>query len=459
MSQSQFPPGPKDSMFGMRIVGEIKRNTLDFYDEMRRTYGDVVYMKLGPYHDYTLFHPDHIHELLTEKAKSFARMKRQMTVFRQWNGNSILIAEGQDWLRQRRLLQPAFQPKRFEAYSVEVNRATQVAIDGIVTANAPELDFERSMNNLTTDIICRTMFGAGLGDELDEARTAVQILGDAALKEIMQFYSLPLWVPLPSIRRKRWAIAKLHSIVDRFIRQRRSAGTDAGDLMSMLLLATDEQAGARSLSDVEVRDNCVTILVAGHDTTAAGLTWLGWFLASRPETAERVRAEIDAVLGDRPATYADLAKLPFLDQTVKESLRHRPPTIAIFSRQVSERVEIGGYWLPKGALVHVMSYNVHHDERWFDAPETFDPDRFSPERVGRIPPNAYFPFGIGPRACIGNSFARMEMMLVAVALLQRFTLAAAPRQVEPKPFPGVSLRPIGGMRLCCQSRQDRRQLA
>lgn len=452
MTGSQFPPGPRDRLFGMRTLGAIKRNSVEFYDAMRREYGDVVYMKLGPYHDYTFFHPDHIHELLTGKAKSFVRMKRIMSVFRQWNGNSLLIAEGQDWLRQRRLLQPAFQPKRFAAYASEINRATQDAFDQIVADNAPEVNFERCMNNLTTDIICRTMFGANLGDELDEARRAVQIVSDAAIKEILQFASLPLWVPLPSIRRKRWAIDKLRSIVDRFIKARRAAGSDAGDLLSMMLLATDEQAGAKSLSDEEVRDNCMTIFVAGHDTTAAGLTWLGWFLASRPEMTARIRAEIDSVLGDRPATYADLAKLPLLEQTVNETLRHRPPAIGVFSREVSEPVEIGGYLLPKGALVHAMSFNVHHDERWFDSPETFDPDRFSSERIDRIPPNAYFPFGIGPRICIASSFARMEMMLAATMLLQRFDLTPAPGQNEPKPFPGVSLRPIGGMRICCQSR-------
>jgi cytochrome P450 len=458
MTRSQFPPGPKDRLFGMRTLRAIQRNSVEFYDAMRRQYGDVVYMKLGPYHDYTFFYPDHIHELLTGKAKSFVRMRRQMSVFRQWNGNSVLIAEGQDWLRQRRLLQPAFQPKRFDAYASEVNRATQDAIDRIVADNATEVNFERCMNNLTTDIICRTMFGADLGGELDEARSAVQIVSDAAIKEIMQFFTLPLWIPLPSIRRKCWAIDKLRSIVGRFIKERRAAGTDAGDLLSMMLLATDEQGGARSLSDEEVRDNCVTIFVAGHDTTAAGLTWLGWFLASRLEIAERVRVEIDTVLGDRPPTYADLAKLPFLDQTVKETLRHRPPAIGIFSREVSEPVEIGGYLLPKGALVHAMSYNVHHDERWFDSPETFDPDRFSPERIDRIPPNAYFPFGIGPRICIGSSFARMEMMLVAILLMQRFVLTPAPGQNEPKPYPGVSLRPIGGMRICCRPRHDGRRL-
>lgn len=452
MTRLTFPPGPKDRLFGIPTVRAIQRDSLGFYDAMRRQYGDVVYMKLGPYHDYTFFHPEHIHELLAEKGKAFGRMRRQMQVFRQWNGNSVLIAEGQDWLRQRRLLQPAFQPKRFEAYSREVNRAAHDAIDGIAAAGTPEVNFERAMNNLTTDVICRTMFGTNLREELDDARKAVQILSDAALSEMMRPFSLPNWLPLPSVSRKRWAIAKLDSIVRRFIRERRSSGTDSGDLLSMMLLATDDQGGARSLTDEEVCDNCMTIFIAGHDTTAAGLTWLGWFLASRPEVAQRVRAELDDVLGEREATYADLAKLPFLDQTLKETLRHRPATIGVFSREAIEPVEIGGYTLPKGALVHAMSFTVHHDERWYDAPETFDPDRFSPARIERIPPSAYFPFGIGPRICIGNTFARMEMLLVAIALLRRFDLAPAPGQAEPAPYPGVSLRPVGGMRICCRPR-------
>jgi cytochrome P450 len=165
-----------------------------------------------------------------------------------------------------------------------------------------------------------------------------------------------------------------------------------------------------------------------------------------------VRGEINSVLGNRAPTYADLAAMSFLDQVVKETLRHRPSAIGVFAREAAEEVELGGYVLPKGALVHALSISVHHDERWFDSPETFDPDRFSPERINRIPPNAYFPFGIGPRICIGYSFARMEMMLAAIQLLQKFDLAPASGQSEPKPFPGVSLRPIGGMRLCCRPR-------
>src|ERR1700742_5031625 len=144
MARSQFPPGPKDRMFGMRILRAIQRNSVEFYDDMRRQYGDVVYMKLGPYHDYTFFHPDAIHELLTTKAKSFVRMRRMMSVYRQWNGDSVLVAEGQDWLRQRRLLQPAFQQKRFDAYAIEINSATQDAIDRIVADGATEVDFERA---------------------------------------------------------------------------------------------------------------------------------------------------------------------------------------------------------------------------------------------------------------------------------------------------------------------------
>src|SRR5262249_6955383 len=147
-------------------------------------------------HDYTFFHPDHIHELLAEKAKSFIRMRRQMTVFKQWNGNSVLITEGQDWLRQRRLLQPAFQPKRFEAYAREINSATADAIAAIRSAAEPEIEFERVMNHLTTDTVCRTLFGADLRSELDEAREAVQILSDTAMREMMRPFSLPMWLPL-----------------------------------------------------------------------------------------------------------------------------------------------------------------------------------------------------------------------------------------------------------------------
>ncbi|HND56063.1 MAG TPA: cytochrome P450, partial [Pirellulaceae bacterium] len=221
----------------------------------------------------------------------------------------------------------------------------------------------------------------------------------------------------------------------------------------MLLAAVDEEGDGRGLTDEQVRDQCVTFFLAGHDTTASALLWVGWALASNPDVAERAAAEVDQVLGGREPTFEDAARLPFVGQVIKETLRRYPPAIGLVAREATEDVEIGGWKLRRGSLARVISYVVHHDERWFPNPLSFDPDRFGPERVDSIPRCAYLPFGAGPRACIGAGLATLEMTLFVAALLQRFRLRPVEGQREPKLDPSMSLRPIGGMRLRA-SRRD-----
>lgn len=446
------PPGPPTRWFGFSRIGEIQRDVLGFYQRLQRDYGDSVFMQIGPYRDYSFFHPDQIHEVLIEKAKAFVRFERPLQVLRQWNGDGVLITEGETWLRHRRILQPAFHVRRFEAYARAVVEATEsqfAAVAGRVTT----LDFEVAMTELTTAVICRTMFGSDLGDGLAEMRRAVQVLSKVALEEMFQPFTWPDWLPLPGKAEKRWAMTLIDRTVRGFIQKRRNAGGDEGDLLSMLLLAADDAGDGRRLTDEQARDQCVTILLAGHDTTAAGLTWLGWVLATHPDIAERLSAEIDEVLGDRPPTFADLPRLGAVERAVKESLRLYPPAVAVFARKAVQDVEIGGWTVPKNAVVRLMTYITHHDPRWYPAPERFDPDRFLPERFATLPACAYVPFGAGPRVCLGQSFAMMEMTLIATQLLQRYRLTPADGQTTPALNPSMSLRPIGGMRLTLTPRR------
>jgi cytochrome P450 len=237
------------------------------------------------------------------------------------------------------------------------------------------------------------------------------------------------------------------------IRQWREAGRDRGDLLSMLLLATDEEGDGRRMTDEEARDSLVTLLLAGHDTSAAGLTWCLYVLTQYPEVAARVRAEVDAVAGDRPLTYADQERLPYTEQVVKETMRLYPPTIGTFAREAAEDVEVGGYLLRKGSLVHLLSVITQRDPRWFPEPERFDPERFAPGRAEKIPPFAYFPFGGGPRVCIGNTFAMTELVLVTATLAQMLDFRLAPGQGPVEPAVGMSLRPRGGLRLVAARRE------
>ena len=443
------PPGPPNRWFGLPLVKQLKHDLLGFYESMRRTYGDVVHMQFGWLHDHVFFHPDQIHEITSTQARRFIRMRRPIEVLRQWNGDGLLITEGEVWQRHRRIVQPAFHPSRLKSYSQAIVDESRVLLDAWSAAGANcELDFEGQMTALTMAVACRTLFGARVEQAEREVMAAtVKSLSRIAVTEMFQPFAWPDWLPLPGKSEKRQAMRTLDQFVRRFIRERRADGRDAGDLLSMLLAAVDEEGDGRGLTDEQVRDQCVTFFLAGHDTTASALLWVGWALASNPDVAERAAAEVDQVLGGREPTFEDAARLPFVGQVIKETLRRYPPAIGLVAREATEDVEIGGWKLRRGSLARVISYVVHHDERWFPNPLTFDPDRFGPERVDSIPRCAYLPFGAGPRACIGAGLATLEMTLFVAALLQRFRLTPIEGQREPKLDPSMSLRPVGGMRL------------
>jgi len=426
--QPAFPPGPRDWTFGLSQLRKMKQDVLGYYTELHRRYGDVVHLRFGPYHTYAFFHPEAVREVLVAKAKQFRRFPRPMQVLAQWNGNSVLISEGDEWLRQRRMVQPAFHPRRFEAYAACMVSRTRHHLDRwlktIETAGSIEIEIGKEMTDLTLEIIAKNMFDAEVSAESSDLGRAVAILSDIAVKEMESPWTLPDWLPLSAKRRKRWAMQRLDETVRRFIRERRASGLDKGDLLSMLLLAADEEGDGGRFSDGQVRDQSMTLLIAGHDTTAAGLTWLFYCLARHPQAAARVHQELDAVLAGREPTSNDLTRLCYTDRVVKETLRLYPPAIAVFMRQALADVEIAGYTLPRNSLVQIFPYICQRDPRWFPEPERFDPDRFLPEPQRIAPPFAYFPFGAGPRVCIGNTFATMEMTLVVATLLQQL-------QVEP----------------------------
>jgi cytochrome P450 len=438
---------------------KIKRDVLGYYTKLQRRYGDVVHLRFGPYHSYVFFHPDAVREILVSKAKQFCRFPRPMQVLAQWNGNSVLITEGDEWLRQRRMVQPAFHARRFEGYASSMLGLTRRRLDRwlntIETAGGIETEIGKEMTDLTLEIIAKTMFDAEISAESGDLERAVAILSEIAVKEMESPWTLPDWLPLPAKRRKRWAMQRLDKTVRRFIRERRASGLDRGDLLSMLLLAVDEEGDGGRFTDEQARDQAMTLLIAGHDTTAADLAWLFYCLARNPQIATLVHRELDAVLGDREPTAKDFPQLSYTERVVKETLRLYPPAIAVFMRQALADVEIAGYTLPRNSLVQLFPYICQHDPRWFPDPERFDPDRFLSERQQTIPPFAYFPFGGGPRVCMGNTFAIMEMTLVAATLLQHLKVELAAGQEEAQPVALMSLRPKSEVRLRWTRRETR----
>jgi cytochrome P450 len=468
------PPGPKDGWFGLAVARRFRREPLTFLPELARTFGDLVGFRMGPFRTYFAFHPDLIHQILASQAKCFRRWAWQTSVLRQWDGNGLVISEGDFWRRQRRLVQPAFQPRRFAAYGTAMVAATRRLLDRWETEPGKAVEIVQTMTALTLEIIAKVLFDVDVSQEVRSLGEAVAILSDTAMHEMSSPLRLPDWLPLPRKRRKRWAMRYLDQTIRRIIRERRASGQDKGDLLSMLLLATDEEVplpettpqrggagwGAR-MSDEQARDEAMVLFLAGHDTTAAALAWVGYLLARHPDVQQRLADEVRSVLGDREPTADDVALLPYTEAVIKETLRVYPPAWIWFAREAIQDVELGGYAVPRGGIVYVTPWVTHRDPRWFPQPERFDPDRFRPGRPREgeapaepLPPCAYFPFGAGPRHCVGTTFAMTEMVLVIACLCQRFHLSLAPNQGEPGLSPLLALRPRGQVWLTAVPRAD-----
>jgi cytochrome P450 len=421
----KYPPGPRDRSFGLALGRRFRGHTLEFITDVSRNYGDLSYFRLGPYQVYFVNHPALVREVLVHKAKQFTKVASSTRVLSQIDGQGLAVSGGDFWLRQRRLVQPAFQARRLGHYADITVEYTRRLTERWRPGGA--IDVADEMTHLALDVIAKALFDVEIGDQVEQLREAVGIFAETLFKEVSSApLKLPDWLPLPAKRRKRWATRTVDSLSRSIIRERRRTGEDKGDLLSMLLMAVDEVGNGKGMTDEQARDEAVTLFRAGHDATAAGLAWIWYLLARHPGIEAQLIDEVDAVLGGRPATYADLSRLPYTEMVVKESLRLYPPTWALFAREPITDVELGGYSLPRGAMVFIFPWGVHRNPRFFENAEAFDPRRFAADRVERLVPGAYIPFGLGPHLCIGASFATMQMALTVATVLQRFRLTLAP---------------------------------
>ena len=439
----RFPPGPSVGLLGWRYLRGL-RHPLDVATYLA-TFGDLVHSRLAWFHVYVLNHPDLVRAVLIDQRKSFRKYRRMIRRLRTVDGDGLVTSEGDLWSRQRRLVQPAFDGERLDRYA-------QVTVDctrrlGDTWGLQTEVDIAREMTHLTLEVIAKSLFGVDLdGRHAAQLGAAVRELSESFMREIRAPVQLPDWAPLPSKRRKRRALQILDDLIRDVIRRRRASGVDEGDLLSMLLLAVDEQDGT-GMTDRQARDEAMTLFNAGHDSTAAALAWIWFLVAEHADVQARLRDEAQSAFGTRAATFADLRQLVYTERVVKESLRLYPSTWALFARETVEPVKIGGYRMPKGSLVYAFTYARHRDPRYFPDPTAFDPDRFAPGRIEQIPRYTYFPFGVGPHTCIGNHFAMMEMTLIVATLLREFRVALAPDQGAAEPELLIAMRPKGGVRV------------
>jgi cytochrome P450 len=434
------PPGPTGGYFSA-AASALRRDQLAFYEACARTYGDVVGFRAGPYRIRLVYHPDAIEELLVTRARDFVKTPGVRRSLRPLLGEGLLLSEGDVWLRQRRLAQPAFHRQRVAGYGAVMTDFAERHVAGWRDGAVVELHGE--MMAVTQAIVGKTLFDADVSGDAHDAAQAAKVLAEDFGARIGRF-TLPLWVPTPANLKARRAIGRLDAIVGRIIGERRAGGEDRGDLLSMLVAAQDADDGTR-MTPKQLRDEVMTLFLAGHETTAVTLSWAWYLLARDPEVTARLEAELREVLGGRPPTVADLPRLTHTAGIVSEALRLFPPAYAL-GRQAVVASEVGGYPLARGDIVLAPAWVVHRDARWFDKPDEFRPERWDGDLARRLPRFAYFPFGGGPRQCIGNAFALMEAALILAAVAQRVRLALVPGQrITPTPY--VTLRPEPGLRM------------
>jgi cytochrome P450 len=442
--QARVPPGPK----GRLLVGSLaafRKDPPQFLLQNAREYGELVHFRLGSQHLYSLGHPDAIKDVFITHQGNFTK-SRMLERARVLLGDGLLTSEGQFHTRQRRLVQPAFHRDRLAGYA---DAMVDCAVHCRDRWEPGAFDVAKEMNRLTLAIVARTLFSADVASEADEIGAALtQVLG--LFEKVLQPFSEWLEkLPLPSVRRFERARDRLDQTIYRLIAEHRASGHDSGDLLSMLLLAQDEETNSQ-MTDKQVRDEALTLFLAGHETTANALTWTWYLLSQNLEAEEQLHAEIDGVLGGRPPCLQDLAQLKYAEAVFAESMRLYPPAWTV-GRKAIKDYQIGEYTIPAQSILLMSPYAVHRNPQWFPEPDRFDPDRWRPENVAGRPKFSYFPFGGGARVCIGERFAWMEGVLLLATLGQRWRLRLAPgHRVETKAL--LTLRPKYGMQMIAERR-------
>jgi len=432
--------GPKGRFF-FGSAADFQRDQLGFYVSCAREYGDVVETRMGPYRVLLIYHPDAIEEVLVTRSRDFVKSPG-IRLLRPLIGDGLVLAEGESWLRQRRLLQPAFHRQRVAGYGDVMTAFTERHVAGWKAGGV--IDVHAEMMALTQAIVAKTLFDADVSGDAHEAGQAAEVLMQDFGARLQSFRVLPYWLPTPRNLRSRRAVRRLDGLVHRIIAARRSSPEDRGDLLSMLVHAQHAEDGTR-MTGRQVRDEVMTLFLAGHETTAVALSWTWYLLAQHADVEARLADELQDVLGGRAPSAADLPRLKYADMVVTESMRLYPPAYAL-GRQALRATEVAGQPIAPGAIFVAPAWVVHRDARWFEVPETFRPERWAGDLARRLPRYAYFPFGGGPRQCIGNGFAMMEAVLLLATIAQRFRLSLVPGQrITPTPY--VTLRPEPGIRM------------
>lgn len=446
MTQDPFElAGPEGNPLVGNLV-ELSNAPLEFLTRCGREYGDIVPLYLGLTPACLLNNPDYIEQVL--KERDLFIKSRGFRALRTLLGEGLLTNEGESWFRQRRLAQPVFYQKRIAGYGeVMVAYAEQMLN---TWQDGETRDVHADMMRLTLNIVMKTLFNQDVtaGDAKIVAH-ALDVAMNWFESKRKQNYLILEWFPRPENVRYRNAIQEMDTTIYKIINQRRTSGENPGDLLSMLMEARDEEDGSQ-MSDKQLRDEVATLMLAGHETTANALSWTWMLLSQHPEVQSKLLEELQEVLGGSSPTVAHIPRLRYTDMVIKESMRLYPP-VSLLGREAVQDCQIGEYEVPAGCRILISQWVMHRSPRFFEDPEVFKPERWAGDLEKRLPRGVYFPFGDGPRICIGKGFALMEAVLLLATIAQKFQLTLVPEHPI-VPQPSITLRPEHGIQVVLAKR-------
>jgi cytochrome P450 len=421
-------------------VFEPKGDTIRYLTECTREYGDIVFFRFLGVPACYLSRPEYIESVLVTQSNNFVKSK-DYRAMRRVLGNGLLLSEGDFWRRQRKLVQPAFHQQRIAAYAEIMVGYTERML--ATWSDGQALDIHEAMMRLTLGIVAKTLFDADVSHEAEDVDAALAVLMGKFLRQAGMALLLPTWVPLPTSSLLKRAVGRLDKVIYRIIEQRRASGQLSGDLLSAFLQVQDDEGVG--MTDRQLHDEIMTLFLAGHETTANVLSWTWLLLGQNPETEQKLNEELQRVLNGRVPTPADLPQLVYTDMVLRESMRMYPP-VWVIGRRALASFRLGDYEIPANTNMLISQFLMHRDARYFPKPETFDPNRWSAgnARTAALPRFAYFPFGGGPRVCIGAGFAMMEAVLLLATIAQQFQIQIAPGE-KVSIQPTVTLRPRNGI--------------
>lgn len=445
----RVPPGPPLSATAS-LFARLASDRLGLMTSAVAKYGDAVRVRVGPKTLYIFNHPDYAKHVLADNSANYHKGIGLIQA-RRALGDGLLTSEGELWRTQRKIIQPVFQHKRVaEQAGIVAEEAAKLVGKLRKHEGGAPVDVLREMTSLTLGVLGRTLLDADLG-VFGSVGPSFEAVQDQAMFEMVSLGMVPMWLPLPKQVRFRRARKELQRVVDRLVADRTARSVGSGswgdDVVSRLILSTRAEADPR-VGQRRMRDELVTLLLAGHETTASTLGWTFWLVASHPDVWARLHAEATEVLADRPPGYEDLRRLTYTTTVVEEAMRLYPP-VWILTRQAQQEDEVGGYHVPAGSDVLICPYTLHRHPGFWDAPECFDPGRFDQDRPASRPRYAYIPFGAGPRVCVGSSLGMMEAVFVVASVTRELRLANVPgHKVVPEPM--LSLRVRGGLPMTVQ---------